>query len=222
MVPRRVSKGLLVKPPRSGTGNKLRTAILALCVLAATAQSALGDTGRDMSPVEGGQLATRPFAVDARVDELFFYPCNDCHAFMDTNERVRDLDVEQGHPASLEHGNELIWCFSCHDKSDYDKLRSLRAEPIDIDQGFQVCGGCHSKKYRDWAGGAHGKRVADWRGERRLHSCVECHNPHLPSIQPRAPKPPPPMRAGLKPMTPDHEYQSHDPRRPEWEHFDVR
>ncbi len=187
-----------------------------------TALSAFGDTGQEVSQEQGGEPAAHPFTVDARVDKLFFYPCNDCHAFMDTNERVRDLDVEEGHPERLAHGGGLIWCFSCHDESDYDRLRNLRAEPIDIDRGYQVCSGCHSQKYRDWSGGAHGKRVADWRGERQLYSCVECHNPHRPAIQPRAPKPPPPVRAGLEPMTPGDGYRSHDPRRPEWEHLDDR
>jgi len=175
----------------------------------------MGDTDRNVGPGVGAQLTTRPLAVDARVDKLFFYPCTDCHAFMDTNERIRDLDVEEGHPARLEHGSGLIWCFSCHDESDYDRLRNLLAEPIDIDRGYQVCGGCHSEKYRDWAGGAHGKRVADWRGERRIYSCVECHNPHHPSIQPRAPQPPPPVRAGLERMAPDDGFQTQDPHPPE-------
>ena len=197
-------------------------ALLALLALAAIALSATADTDQDVGRVEVALPATRPFTVDARVDKLFFYPCNDCHAFMDNDLSVRDLDVEEGHPASLEHGSGQIWCLSCHDDSDYDRLRSLRAEPIDIDQGFQVCSGCHFQKYRDWAGGAHGKRVADWRGERRLYSCVECHNPHRPSIQPRAPKPPPPVRTGLEPMTPDYRFQSQDVPRPEWEHLDVR
>lgn len=157
------------------------------------------------------------FTVGARVDQLYFFPCNDCHAFMDPVSEVRELDVEEGHPANLEHGVGQIWCESCHDPSDYDRLRNLLADPVDFDKGYQVCSGCHSQKYRDWTHGAHGKRAANWRGERRIYSCVQCHNPHRPSILPRAPRLPPPIRAGLEAMAPVEVDDARDSRRPEWE-----
>lgn len=211
-VHRGVSHALFVDQPPSRLKAGGRFTGCLLLLLAMTAVPAIGDTDQAVSQVGPGQLSKQAFSVTARIDKLFFYPCSDCHAFMDTNASVRELDVEDGHPAQLTHGRGLFWCFACHDESDYDRLQDLGAAPIDIDKGYQVCGGCHSSKYRDWAGGAHGKRVADWRGGRLIYSCVECHNPHQPSIQPRAPRPPPPVRAGLTPMTPEHGIQTPDPR----------
>jgi hypothetical protein len=210
------------KPHLRGAATVSRALAAALVVFVTSSWITVVRAEQPAGTEETQQTAPRPYRVDPRVDDLFFYPCNDCHAFMDSNSEERDLEVEEGHPATLEHGSGQIWCFSCHDESDYDRLRNLRAEPIDIDSGYQVCSGCHSRKYHHWEGGAHGKRVSNWRGERQLYSCIECHNPHQPAIAPRAPKSPPPIRAGLKPMKPDSEHPSHDPSRPEWEHLDVR
>jgi len=191
--------------------------IIAACALPAGSQ---GD-GTD-NPGVGRYPAPVPFTVSARVDELYFYPCADCHDYMDPNIEVRELEVEKGHPAVLEHGSGLMWCMSCHDSPDYGRLLNLMAEPIEFDNGYRVCRGCHSQKYRDWTHGAHGKRAANWSGERRLYSCVECHNPHRPSILPRAPKPPPPIRAGLDPMEPVEVDDARGSRRPQWEQFHAR
>lgn len=169
------------------------------------------------APVRDEPSAQASFSVGERLDKLYFYPCADCHAFMDPNTEVRELDVEEGHPAKIEHGDGQIWCLSCHGSADYGQLRNLLAEPVDFDQGFRVCSGCHSQKFRDWTYGGHGKRAANWRGERTLYSCVECHNPHEPAIQPRAPKPPPPIRAGLEPMPPAVIDEVHSALRPRWE-----
>lgn len=163
-----------------------------------------------------------PFTVGKRVDGLFYYPCADCHDFMDANRTVRELEVEEGHPAKLEHGNGLIWCFSCHDSTDYGRLQNPLAETIDFDHGYQVCNSCHSQKFLDWTHGGHGKRVGNWHGERQLYSCVECHNPHQPSIPPRAPQPPPPIRAGLNPMTPEQLDGTREAQRPDWEQINER
>ena len=154
----------------------------------------------------GGDMVTGPgtlekFSVRPRRDDLYFYPCADCHEFMDSNNEIRELEVEDGHPGHIEHGEGRIWCLSCHAReSNYNTLQDLLGGGIDLDQGYQVCAGCHGEHYRDWSHGAHGKRLANWRGERVIFSCVECHNPHRPSIAPRPPEPPPPIRAGLEPM----------------------
>ena len=199
-----------------------RAIVLALFIAASCALTSGSYGGDNGDPGVGGQAAPVPFTVGAREDELYFYPCADCHAYMDPSTEVRELDVEKGHPTILEHGGGLMWCFSCHDSPDYGRLRNLLAEPIDFDHGYQVCNGCHSQKYLDWTHGAHGKRVANWSGERRLYSCVQCHDPHRPSILPRAPKPPPPVRAGLEPMAPVEVDDGRSFRRPEWEQTHAR
>jgi len=193
-----------------------------LCLLAALALPGNSQAEDADSVAAGPETAPVPFTVGKRQDKLFFYPCADCHDYMDANSNVRDLEVEEGHPAKLEHGNGLFWCFSCHNPDNYGQLRTPLAETIGFDSGYRVCDSCHSGKYQDWTYGGHGKRVANWRGERTLYSCVECHNPHHPAIPPRAPKPPPPIRAGLKPMKPAQTGTDAESHRPVWEQSNAR
>lgn len=152
------------------------------------------------------------FTVRPRLDDLFFYPCADCHEFMDPNDQVRELEVAEGHPALLDHGNGAMWCYSCHAGPDFVTLQDLMGRPIPFDEGYRTCGGCHGVRFQGWRHGAHGKRLANWQGERTLYSCVECHNPHAPAIAPRAPEPPPPVRAGLHRA----HGESHEPARRPW------
>lgn len=190
----------------------------ALLIVAVLGLWSGGSQGESDGEADAVQLpVASPFAVEGRLDQLYFYPCQDCHEYMDPNDRVRELDVEEGHPAVLGHGDGQMWCFSCHDPADYGRLVNLLAEPIDFDHGYQVCSGCHSQKYRDWTYGGHGKRVANWRGERQIYSCVTCHNPHRPAIAPRAPKPPPPIRVGLEPMEREVIDQARNPNPAQWE-----
>jgi hypothetical protein len=110
------------------------------------------------------------FSVVPRKEDLFFYPCDQCHESMEPNPEIRQLDAM--HDSTLEHGRGRIWCTSCHDLENENFLRTTF--------------------------GAHGKRVANWQGDRTLYNCTHCHNPHSPAIRARAPKPAPPVRAGLK------------------------
>ena len=133
--------------------------------------------------------------VVARKEELFFYPCDQCHAAMEPNPEIRALDTF--HDSEIDHGRGRIWCLSCHDLEERNYLRTLLDEPVDFDASHLVCGGCHANRHKDWMFGVHGKRVSNWQGARTQYNCTHCHNPHSPAIEPRAPKPPPPVRAGL-------------------------
>lgn len=133
--------------------------------------------------------------VVPRKDDLFFYPCDQCHATMEPNPEIREIDAF--HDSEIDHGRGRIWCLSCHDLEERNYLRTLLGELVDFDDAHLVCGGCHSGQHRDWFFGAHGKRVANWQGQRTLYSCTHCHNPHNPAIEARKPMPPPPVRAGL-------------------------
>lgn len=137
-------------------------------------------------------------AIDVvpRKDQLFFYPCSQCHASLEPNREIREL--ETFHDAEINHGRGRIWCLSCHAFEDRDYLVTLLGEHVDFDDSQIVCGGCHAERHKDWTFGAHGKRVADWQGARVQYTCTHCHNPHDPAIEPRAPQPPPPVRAGLE------------------------
>ena len=134
--------------------------------------------------------------VVPRKDDLFFYPCTQCHADMEPNPEIRSIDTL--HDSVLEHGLGRIWCLSCHDLTNRDYLRTQLDELVDFDEAHLVCGGCHASRHKDWYFGAHGKRVANLRGKRTVYNCTHCHNPHSPAIKARAPKPAPPVRAGLK------------------------
>jgi len=47
-----------------------------------------------------------------RKDQLSFYPCDQCHASMEPNSKIRPLEVF--HFFELEHGQGNIWCLTCH------------------------------------------------------------------------------------------------------------
>lgn len=133
--------------------------------------------------------------VVSRKDELFFFPCDQCHATMEPNPTIRALDAL--HDAEIDHGDGRMWCLQCHNHDDLNTLRNLLGDPVDFDDAHLVCSGCHANRHRDWSFGVHGKRLDAWQGERTVYSCTHCHNPHSPAIEPRAPSPPPSPRAGL-------------------------
>lgn len=122
--------------------------------------------------------------------------CSRCHARMDPNPTIREL-VDAPHLDGLSHGEGRIWCLVCHDEQDRDNLRTLLGEKVAFTQTYIVCGSCHASRAKDWHFGGHGKRLSNWRGERVIYDCTHCHDPHEPVIPARAPKPPPPVRAGL-------------------------
>lgn len=130
-----------------------------------------------------------------------FYPCGNCHAQMPVNSEPRRLYAP--HQAALKHGGGRIWCLDCHNAEDRNQLTTLAGDPVSFNEAYLVCGQCHYQPQKDWYFGAHGKRVGNWRGERTFYSCTHCHNPHDPALEPRAPEPPPPVRAGLEPMPRD-------------------
>lgn len=154
------------------------------------------------TPPEPGSLRFEGYAgaptvkVIPRKDDLFFYPCDQCHAAMEPNPEIRTLNTM--HDAEIDHGRGRIWCLSCHSLENRDYLKTLLDEPVDFDEAHLVCGGCHANRHEDWYFGAHGKRVSGWQGDRTVYNCTHCHNAHDPAVKPRAPQPPPPVRAGLE------------------------
>jgi hypothetical protein len=136
------------------------------------------------------------FKVVPQKDGLIFFPCSNCHAAMQPNPTPRLLNSP--HPAALVHGADRIWCLDCHQTKDRDQLRTFAGQPVDFNDAHQVCGQCHFRQHKEWYFGAHGKRVANWKGTREIYNCTHCHDPHAPALKPRAPSPPPPVRAGLE------------------------
>ncbi len=148
-----------------------------------------------MEEIEGPYPDAPAVSVVPRGEELAFFPCQQCHAAIETNPEIRDLRV---HTMEFDHGEGRIWCLNCHDSENRDYLTTLLGDQVSLEHAHLVCGGCHGGVERDWYFGAHGKRVGNWQGERLLYGCSHCHDPHDPAIQPRAPSPPPPVRKGLE------------------------
>jgi hypothetical protein len=157
--------------------------------------------------VFSGYAAAPTFKVVPRIDQLLFYPCMNCHAKKKPNPEPRKL-VLTPHPAALKHGKGRFWCLTCHQLKDRNQLHTLAGDPVSFDDAYLVCGQCHFNRQKDWYYGGHGKRQANWRGERVIYDCTFCHDPHDPTIKPRAPSPPPPVRVGLRRMAPIHTAQA--------------
>jgi len=154
---------------------------------------------RERKDFSGYPTAPRVTVVP-RKDQLMFYPCTACHNLQKPNPEPRKLSLAP-HPAALLHGNGRFWCLTCHQLKDRDHLHTLSGEPVDFDDAYLVCGQCHYNRQKDWYFGAHGKRVSNWQGDRVIYNCTYCHDPHDPTLKPRAPSKPPPVRAGLAAMT---------------------
>ncbi len=167
--------------------------IICLTLLSAEAQEL---TDREEPLRFEGYPGADEFDVVPRKDELFFYPCTQCHDFLEPSAEIRELNAP--HDSSLDHGRGRIWCLSCHNLNDRNNLKTLLGEPVDFDEAHLVCGGCHGNRHKDWYFGAHGKRVGNLQGERTLYNCTHCHDAHNPAIKARAPKPAPPVRSGLE------------------------
>jgi hypothetical protein len=204
-----ISRGTRRLPGASVSG--ACAALLAVLALAGQAVAELPAPENGHRPLRGNPVTAAPdpappapfdgylnapaFEVVARQGELKFYPCAACHDQMTPNPERRKLFSP--HPAALDHGDGRLWCLDCHAAEGRNELHTLAGERVSFDRADRVCAQCHYTPHRDWVFGAHGKRVADWQGERRIYSCAHCHDPHAPAVRPRAPEPPPPVRAGL-------------------------
>ncbi len=142
------------------------------------------------------------FTVVSRELKARHRRCSRCHDKMDPNPTIRELE-DAPHVDGISHGNGHIWCLVCHDEQERESLRTLLGEKLAFTQAYVVCGSCHANREKDWYFGGHGKRLSNWQGERVIYNCTYCHDPHEPAIEPREPKPPPSIRAGLQSMQND-------------------
>jgi oxygen-independent coproporphyrinogen-3 oxidase len=162
-------------------------------------ENAPQDTPEPTEPtVFSGYPGAAPFKTTSRKDKLTFFPCTACHSHLTPDATPRKLAAP--HPAALNHGKGRMWCVDCHTLKDRDVLHTVAGTKVDFDDSHLVCGQCHGNRHRDWHFGAHGKRAENWNGERTLYNCTHCHDPHDPTVKPREPSKPPPVRAGLQPM----------------------
>ena len=161
----------------------------------------IGVAHADTSPAKPNNTSFKGYAeapsfqVLPRQDKLTYYPCSQCHQYMEPNPKPRKLSAP--HPGEINHGKGRLWCTNCHYAEDRDYLATAMGEPVDYNNSHLVCGSCHANRHKDWYFGGHGKRVGNWQGERTLYNCAHCHDPHHPAIKPREPMAAPSVRIGL-------------------------
>ena len=117
-----------------------------------------------------------------------YTPCRDCHEGEPTNRKVRLLEDEH-EETELDHG--FLWCLSCHDADDRDRLHLVDGRRVDFSESWELCTQCHGLKRADWRAGVHGKRTGRWSGPKEYLNCLSCHDPHAPSFKALAPEPAP-------------------------------
>lgn len=133
---------------------------------------------------------TVSFFIPERSSQIKSFPCTNCHSKpVEQLSLGRKVNEKKAHwHIEIVHGNEEVMnCFTCHNKSNPDELTSLTGKPIVFDESFKVCSQCHSTQYKDWVGGSHGKRLGGWAPPRITNTCTNCHNPHKPVFESRWP-----------------------------------
>ncbi|PCJ16197.1 MAG: hypothetical protein COB02_16745 [Candidatus Cloacimonadota bacterium] len=123
----------------------------------------------------------------------FKLECMSCHRTVDKNFKKRTL-IGEHEKLKVNHGD--MWCFSCHDQTNRNKLKLIDGSLVDSKDVVQVCAQCHGMVKRDWDAGVHGKRTGYWNGEKEVLACIKCHDPHQPPFAPMKPFSPPRNRFG--------------------------
>ncbi len=78
-------------------------------------------------------------------------------------------------------------CLTCHSAENPGRLNTGSAGTVELDHAYQLCAQCHFQQVESWSYGAHGKRLVGWRGRRVVMGCADCHDPHAPGTESRAP-----------------------------------
>jgi hypothetical protein len=122
------------------------------------------------------------------------YPCTSCHLgrkVVMADQRIADAhnDIQPVHPT--ETG---AVCSTCHAPDNVEMLPLKEGGRASLDRSYRLCAQCHYQQVGAWAAGAHGKRLDAWAGRRVVMGCGDCHDPHKPAVEPRAPFRPPQIR----------------------------
>ena len=160
-----------------------------------------GRTGPDGAPFEVAPRAreiagaharrfgmrTLMIGLRTRTPDLTQYPCTACHlgrALVPAQQRATDAhqDIPTAHPAAAGGG-----CIMCHAAADVELLELESGERVSVDHAYRLCAQCHFAQADEWSAGAHGKRLDGWQGRRVVMGCADCHDPHQPQTDQRAP-----------------------------------
>lgn len=136
-----------------------------------------------MEVTENGQT----FFIPKRKEHIKSFNCTECHS--EPLEKLKKGIGQKAHwDLKLNHANaQIMNCTTCHNGSNMDQLTSLTGQEIDLNNSYNLCSQCHTTQFKDWTGGAHGKKIKSWAPPRASLTCVNCHNPHNPSIDSRWP-----------------------------------
>jgi hypothetical protein len=122
-----------------------------------------------------------------RIRTLEQYPCSSCHLgrkVVMADKRVGDAhqNIRPVHPK----GTGAL-CRTCHAGENLELLALESGERATLDHSYRLCAQCHFEQVNAWANGGHGKRLDGWQGRRVVMACTDCHDPHNPTLEPRAP-----------------------------------
>ncbi|PIE02897.1 MAG: hypothetical protein CSA81_05190 [Acidobacteria bacterium] len=131
-----------------------------------------------------------------RITSVNAYECNDCHQhFLEPVSTGKQRTIIGEHTQiTFKHGPEKL-CFDCHNRENRMTLIAPDGSNLPFNRAEEMCISCHGIRYRDWKEGLHGKTVGFWdpsmqKESDRLH-CLDCHDPHAPSVHDLKPAPPP-------------------------------
>jgi len=144
----------------------------------------LGPSGPPTVPTDKLDPSGKPIAL----------ACSSCHSVRAADPTRRDgATLDQFHQGlKTKHGD--LTCLSCHDSSDYDRLRLADMTPVAFSEVKTLCRQCHGPQVRDYDNGAHGGMRGYWdlhRGPRTRNGCTTCHDPHAPAFPSVHPAPGP-------------------------------
>ena len=120
------------------------------------------------------------------------FDCNSCHELFEAPLEIPQLIAE--HEDIVLRHEPAMTCYTCHSRTNRDKLNDIYGTEIPFDESVNLCRRCHGPRYRDWKFGIHGRVIGYWdpaKGAGKNLACVYCHDPHAPKFPLMEPSPPP-------------------------------
>lgn len=148
--------------------------------------------GWNQTSLASGAVTIKPAALSTESEN-----CRDCHLAKQQNYILSKSSTVLKHADKAGfHGKAELACGACHDRNNFNLLRSSAEAPASFDNPSAVCQQCHQDKFRDWQSGIHGKRLGGWHLNKTQLQCTECHSAHSVKFK-KMPADPPPRRPKL-------------------------
>lgn len=180
-----------------------------VCCLSGLVGCGMGDEPERLRTTAPPPASSGQLHIEARQPLLPSYPCSRCHAGRPENPVERRL-TEFHTQKVLEHGSQGGFCYRCHAKADIDKLTLADGTLVSFDESYELCGGCHGDKLRDWKAGIHGLTTGYWLGERWRRPCAGCHDPHRPAFPQMTAERAPALPRTVQASSHEHGSKDHD------------